>query len=709
MKIQLQWATKDPQPWQEIDSSQWATLPKKDVPKPGQFGGTNNQLGWLRNVSVQGITAEGYDHVAIEDIVIGLDAGVRYTLWNDDPVDYPVGERQAIVWTILPLAPDPQLGMAINTRQSCIRYCEGARYTRLMPDPPLNTTVRPWTEFVPPAAAITRHGIWLTDTKWQEHVTAAPQGYWSWAHWNEHLPNIECELDASGRRILKEQRAQGRYRQAQSTITYYQRDTNLAQGWILATHEDALELTTAASATETITTNADAVNNAWAFASPANEPNSADWPNGDYHSQLNCTAASGGLVYGVTDFARVDSTLGTAEEGGTVLNGNGDPNDFSGTGLKLSTVTWNPAASDATDRFVFRTSATGDSHGDAITLTLNTTDSYADGPWSSGSSVALTTVLGTGSPGTFGVTVSKAITGNAATGAVGTLGTAVSYSAALTSVLGTGDVGSFGKTVQTTLSGNVGTSGLGSVAATISSALTGFEATGAVGSLGTGVSYSVALTSVLGTGAIGNLGKIAQVSLLGNAGTSGLGSLAATISSTLSGLASTGAVGSLGKQVATTLSGNVGTGNLGSFSALISKALIGFSTTGAVGSISATIAPTLSGVVGTGAVGNFAKSIDISLSGTTGTGNLGSLLALIAPPITGVFATGNVGILTVSVGGGGPTLTYFNGVSMAGGISQFSGVSRPQTASDGTKQYGPYDFKSSGVNRETVLVDGEIP
>jgi len=395
MKVLYQWAQKNPTSWQQIDAQDWATLPKHPIPKPGQLGGQNNQPGWIRNVSVQGITAEGFDHVAIERITIGLDEGVNYTTWNDDPDDYPIGERNAIVWTILPLAPDPKLGMAINTRQSCIRYCEGERYDRLLAHSPQNTTIRPWTEFVPPSNEITRHGVWLADAKLAEHISKAPQSEYGWMHWNEHLPDSECELDKKGRRVLKEQRKQGRYKQAEHTITYYQRDTNRANLGVY-TNEDALETTTAASATETVTTDSN-LNRAWSFGTANPNPGSADWPNGTFHAQLNSTAASSGLTYGISTtepgvglgfngFARAGTGPGLSDAF-LPTNGNGDENDFSGTGLKLATATGDAAAGLTTNVFVVYVTATGDSHGDAITLTLNTTDSYADGPWSAGETI----------------------------------------------------------------------------------------------------------------------------------------------------------------------------------------------------------------------------------------------------------------------------------------------------------------------------------
>lgn len=394
MKTIVQWAARNPQDWIEIDSSLWATLPSRAEPTPGQLGGSNNQLGWINGLMVQGVVFNGADHYAVEDVVIGLDAGVRVTSWWDDPDDYPVGERRARVWTILPLAPDPALGNAINTRQSQVVYAEGARFTNLEQNLPQNTSVRPWSEFVPPSAAITRHGVWLTDAKYAEHV--ATRREWGWRHWADHLPDGEINIDSLGRRRLKVQRELGRWRQASRTITYYQRDTDRAVGWAAGTIEDALELTTAAVVTESIPL--DGGSGTFIFTTPANEPNSADWPIGTYRYQYDVTVASAGVTHGDVgtslDFVRVSNDAATSLEGVDSATGS-----QSGVGLFLVTaIDWNPATGSAGDRLGIRVWCSGDSHGDAITIELNTADSYADGPWASGTTFFQTlpaTVVGT--------------------------------------------------------------------------------------------------------------------------------------------------------------------------------------------------------------------------------------------------------------------------------------------------------------------------
>ena len=396
MKVLYQWAKKNPDVWEEIDSNDWINLPKRPLPKTGELGGSDNKNGWIRNVSVQGIGSQGFDHISIEPITIGGEEGVKYTTWNDDPDDTD-SVREAFVWTILPLAPDPELGMAINTRQSCVRYTEGERWDKFSVKPPKKTTVRPFAEFVAPSEESTRHGIWLAQEKLAEHIDKARSTELGWANWVEHLPESETEIETetrrngvkevykNPRRVLKEQRKQGRYRQAEHTITYYQRDTTrTASYYATSDFKDALELTTAASGTRNVTVN-NLTRRFMMWTGPAGSPNDGDWPTGNYRFQVNVTTVDAGVVFGFNDtsatggFDRVNSALTSSEES---VNDDGDQ---SGTGLALFTATsWNPTSGATGDVLGSSFIINGASHGDAITITVNTSDSFADGPWSAG-------------------------------------------------------------------------------------------------------------------------------------------------------------------------------------------------------------------------------------------------------------------------------------------------------------------------------------
>lgn len=398
MKVLVQWSYRNPQDWEEVEARDWASTPFRAQPSSnGRHGGRDNLPGWINDLNVQGVHFNGQDHIAVESIIIGNEEGVRVTAWNDDPEDWPVGERSAHIWTFLPLAPDPNLGGAINTRQFQLIYAEGERFEKLENNIPQNTSLRPWSEFVPPDNAIVRHGVWLEDDKWEDHRRASNSFQNSrdeigWRHWCEHLPESEVELDGHNRKVLKEQRKQGRYRIPSHTKTYYLRDTNLAQGWVSATNENALDTSPGTGQTESVTANSATVVG-WAFASPSNEPGSASWPTATYHSQLDCTAASSGLIYYHQPnlvFQQHYLLAVSSDLSSTVDVSDTVSSTFSGTGLKSMSYSWTSPPTSTGDRFVVPVAATGDSHGDAITLRFSS-DAYADGPWSTGMSA-------TGSP-----------------------------------------------------------------------------------------------------------------------------------------------------------------------------------------------------------------------------------------------------------------------------------------------------------------------
>ena len=47
MKILIQWSLKNPKDWQEINANDFVNLPKRHIPKSGEFGGHDNKLGWI--------------------------------------------------------------------------------------------------------------------------------------------------------------------------------------------------------------------------------------------------------------------------------------------------------------------------------------------------------------------------------------------------------------------------------------------------------------------------------------------------------------------------------------------------------------------------------------------------------------------------------------------------------------------------------------
>lgn len=171
MRVYIQWSTQTVADWVAYDITGMRdirSLPKK--PSPSDSPIIDNQLGWVCAVNIQGVVFEGYDH-------IGFDAAgseIIVTCWNDDPVDFPAGSRWGQVWRLDFPAPDVAVGGLINTRQTVTWYCEAGSY-------PVSiglTSYRPYSEMVFPNSNNTIHGVWLPDTKYDEHVSARTLHGW---------------------------------------------------------------------------------------------------------------------------------------------------------------------------------------------------------------------------------------------------------------------------------------------------------------------------------------------------------------------------------------------------------------------------------------------------------------------------------------------------------------------------------------------------
>src|SRR5262245_24481811 len=175
MNVLLQWALAVPADWESIDvvvsgNTAWRRLAKLALPDAGSV--ITQTKGWINAVNCQGILMSGYDHYAVEpvnDPQWGV--GLRFSLWQDDPDDFPVGERWATVWELFDPAPDPAYGGSVNTRQRRLMYSEF--------DNPGKT--HEWQNFTKPADAVTRHGIWMTDQLFTAHRNAeSPHGWREW-------------------------------------------------------------------------------------------------------------------------------------------------------------------------------------------------------------------------------------------------------------------------------------------------------------------------------------------------------------------------------------------------------------------------------------------------------------------------------------------------------------------------------------------------
>ncbi len=176
-------------------------------------------------------------------------------------------------------------------------------------------------------------------------------------------------------------------------ITYITRDTARAADAYVYVQELALELATATVGTVTVTCAKGGQTNAYAWATPSNEPNNADWPNGAYHLQVDVNAIGADLALDTTTrFRRLNAGLTS------ILNssGLGFWDTTTGTGLHLYTVSsWDSTPGSASDRFqTYLDVFNGNLHKNQdITLNLNTSSTYADGPWTAATIVELAAAI----------------------------------------------------------------------------------------------------------------------------------------------------------------------------------------------------------------------------------------------------------------------------------------------------------------------------
>ncbi len=385
MKVLIQWSTDNPADWTEIDSSEWASLPKRKDPT-GTVAEIDKKPGWINRINVQGVKFAA-DHYAIEELGNGV---VRVTAWTDDPAQVTENSHEALVFDFYPLAGDPELGGAINTKQLITRYCGSDFIERVRSRKTRRTTVKVWDAFILPSDAIIRHGVLMSDELYQAHEDI--QSLRGWREWTEGLKATDISHETG---LVPPQRSIGRWKKAKGTKTYFQSDTEVigVHTGVVDVSEDVICTIIAAGAATLNGANL-GVNDEeliFCFTTPADEPNDADWPDGEYRCQLDVTVIDNGLTYGLINtgspavdghFARVDSGLTTDSE-----SANQDDADFTtagGTGLKLATANTTWTAGNASDRFecLISCSRDGVGHGGSnITIQVGTSDSFIDGPW----------------------------------------------------------------------------------------------------------------------------------------------------------------------------------------------------------------------------------------------------------------------------------------------------------------------------------------
>jgi len=198
MKILAQWAKRTPGDWEEIDSADWFAKAKKPLPPSAgtriPASALDNAAGWINALNVQGVIYTGYDHYAVSDLP---DGAIKVTAWKDDPAYYTAADLFAIETIFRPLAPDPEMGDAINTNQSTVVYTGAKSREWFDAVGPLNKTeIKDYADFVKPSAGKIRHGIYIEDAHFEAHRSSLSKK--SWRDWGKEW--IRCWPLRSGKR-----------------------------------------------------------------------------------------------------------------------------------------------------------------------------------------------------------------------------------------------------------------------------------------------------------------------------------------------------------------------------------------------------------------------------------------------------------------------------------------------------------------------------
>lgn len=198
MKLYVQWSTDPPTDWIQIDSSEWASLPKKPVPVGGEV--IDSTPGWVAGINCQGVHFSG-DHYAVIDTA----QGTVIASWVDDLDDRPAGDFHASVILFTPPFADP----AIGGRMNVLQQDQGFYGANLLPER-LATTyatlqVDSFDNLVIPGQQgqakrysqmnqqqidnlysgnnLIRHGINMPDALWDQHKAARTTH--GWREWIE--------------------------------------------------------------------------------------------------------------------------------------------------------------------------------------------------------------------------------------------------------------------------------------------------------------------------------------------------------------------------------------------------------------------------------------------------------------------------------------------------------------------------------------------
>jgi hypothetical protein len=260
-------------------------------------------------------------------------------------------------------------------------------------------------------------------------------------------------------------------------------------------------------------------------------------------------------------------------------------------------------------------------------------------------SVSLTGLSSTASTGTVQWTASKAMTGVSSAASSSPLAPKVSYLGA--AVTTTETPGSFGLIISSTiaLSGLSSTASPGTITQVVRFAPTGVSATLAFGSFAESVARS--LSGVASASLVGSLTPTTVVALTGNAAATGLSSFAPLVSKALPSNVGGFNANPFGVGVTESLTGASAASGIGSFTQVVTRPLAGASAAAALGSLQATPGDILDSVSAPATAGSIKAAVAIDLpqapSITVATGSVNANLGPTLAPATAAMAVTGFG------------------------------------------------------------------
>ena len=373
MDILYQMALETPQQWTAINANTWRSLLGKGDPLQGHQRVIDAQPGWVNAICCQGVVFGGFDHYAVIDVT----EGVEIYGWNDAD-DGHRGDFCAKVMTFRPLRIDTEYANRVNTDQTTHLYAEGSRFSNLMASHFVDDThVHPWHEFEIPHPEYIRHGVWLPDGLFDMHEDRCETR--TWMEWFDPLlVGRDPRYLGDDGKLVRNPRSRDFYVKPRGTKTYYPMAT-LFSDFSTAKYDRTVETSASGpgeAADQTSVGASDEALSSW--TTQDGEPNSADWPDGDYRYNHNIVSMNKATNYKIS-LRRVNSI-------GILMETLGSEDTYTTVGTKSATKSTDPPSGVAADHYQMLIRATADgSHSKAtITQTYGNSSYYVDGPWDAG-------------------------------------------------------------------------------------------------------------------------------------------------------------------------------------------------------------------------------------------------------------------------------------------------------------------------------------